>query len=83
MQNLGFVYELYMFLIFKNCLVSFSKETLLFRHESLMKQLFKAILLITQTFIVSSSLMLLIKTVLFTFCSTKKETKSKKQRQRF
>ena len=30
MRNLGFVYELYMFLIFKNCLVSFSKETLLF-----------------------------------------------------
>ena len=48
MQNLGFVYELYMLLILKNCLVSFSKPTFLFWHGSLMTQWVKAILMITQ-----------------------------------
>ena len=44
MQNLGFVYNLYMFLVLKNCLVLFSKHTFL----SLMTQWVKVISLITQ-----------------------------------
>ena len=62
----------YMFFILKNCLLLFSKHALLFWHGSLMTQWVKAILLITQKFHLSSFLMLLIKTVLFTFCPTKK-----------
>ena len=48
MQNLNFVYELYIFLILKKCLVFFSKHTLLFWHGSLMTQWVKGILLITK-----------------------------------
>ena len=73
MQNLGFVYELYMSLILKNCEVSFSNHRLMFCHGSLMTQWVKAILLITLKPHLSSFLMLLIKKVLFTFCSTKKK----------
>ena len=73
MQNLSFVYELYMFLILKNCLVSISKHMIMLRHGSLMTQLVKAILLITQKSPLPSFLMHLIKTVLFTFHPTKKK----------
>ena len=79
MQNLGFVYNLYMFLVLKNCLVLFSKHTFL----SLMTQWVKVISLITQKSYLSFFLVLLIKTVLFTFHSIKKDTKSKGQRKRF
>ena len=78
MQNLGFVYNLYMFLVLKNCLVLFSKHMFL----SLMTQWVKVISLITQKSYLSFFLMLLIKTVLFTFHSIKKDTKSKGQRKR-
>ena len=80
MQNLGFVYELYMLLILKNCLVSFSKLTLLFWHGSLMTQWVKVILLITQKSHLSSCRMLIIKTVLFTFCHIKKESFKEKDK---
>ena len=80
MQNLGFVYELYMLLILKNCLVSFSKPTLLFWHGSLMTQWVKVILLITQKSHLSSCRMLIIKTVLFTFCHIKKESFKEKDK---
>ena len=73
----------YMFLILKNYLVSFSKYKVLFWHGSLMTKWVKAILLITQRSHLSSFLMLLIITFLFTSCPTKKETKNKGQRQRF
>ena len=82
MQNLYFAYGLYMFLILKNCLVLFSKHALLFWHGSLMTQLVKVILLIPQKSHLSSFLVLLVKTVLFT-SYPKKKTKSKEQRQRF
>ena len=82
MQNLYFAYELYMFLILKNCLVLFSKHALLFWHGSLMTQLVKVILLIPQKSHLSSFLVLLVKTVLFA-SYPKKKTKSKEQRQRF
>ena len=82
MQNLYFAYGLYMFLILKNCLVLFSKHALLFWHGSLMTQLVKVILLIPQKSHLSSFLVLLVKTVLFT-SYLKKKTKSKEQRQRF
>ena len=77
MQNLGFVYELYMFLVLKKCLVLFSMHTLLFLYGSMMTQWVKSILLITQKSHLLSFLILLIKTVLFTFCPTKTDTKSK------
>ena len=77
MQNLGFVYKLYMFLILKNCLVSFSRHMLLFWHSSLMTQWIKAILLITQKSNLSSFLVLLIKTCLFIFCPAKKRLEAK------
>ena len=83
MQNLGFFYELYMFSILKNCLISFSKHTLFFWHGSLMTQNVKAILLITQKSDLPSFLKLSIKTDLFTFRPTiKKKTKSEGQLQR-
>ena len=72
MQNLSFVYELYMFLILKNCLVSISKHMIMLQHGSLMTQLVKTTLLITQKSPLPSLLMHLIKTVLFTFHPTKK-----------
>ena len=79
MQNLSFAYELYMFLILKN-LVSISKHMIILRHGSLMTQLVKAILLITQKSPLLSFLMQLIRTALFTLRPTKKETTSKGQR---
>ena len=82
-QNLGFVYELHMFLILKSCLVSFAKYTLLFCHGSLMTILAETVLLITQKSHLSSLLTLLIIMILFTFCPTKKQTKGKGQRQGF
>ena len=51
--------------------------------QSLMTQSVKAILLITQKSHLLSFFMLLIKTVLFTLCPTKKQTKSKRHRQSF
>ena len=48
MLNLDFAYELYMFLILKNSLVSLSIHTLLFKRVSLMTQWVTAFLLITQ-----------------------------------
>ena len=71
MQNLCSVFELYMFLIFKNCLVLFSKHTRFFWQGLL------AILLITQKSHLPSFIMILIKTVLFTFFPTKKRLKAK------
>ena len=82
-QNLGFVYELQMFLILKSCLVSFAMYTLLFCHGSLMTILAETVLLITQKSHLSSFLTLLIIMILFTFCPTKKQTKGKGQRQGF
>ena len=80
MKNLGFVYELYMFLILKNCLVFLSKHTLLFWHGSWMNQWFKTILFITKKSHLSSFLMFLIKIVLFTFCPTKKKRLKAKEK---
>ena len=77
MQNLYFAYELYMFLILKNCLVLFSKHALLFWHGSLMTQLVKVILLIPQKAHLSSFLVLLVKTVLFASYPKKKRLKAK------
>ena len=74
MRKLGFVYKLYVF----NWLVSFLKHTLLLWHGWLMTQRVKAILLITQNSHLSYFLILLIKTVSFTFYSAKK----KKRRER-
>ena len=72
MQNLSFVYELYMFLILKNCLVSISKHMIMLGHWSLMTQSVKAILLITQKSPLASFLMQLIRTALFTFREKKR-----------
>ena len=67
-----------MFSILKNCLISFSKQTLLFWHGSLMTQNVKAILLITQKSDLPSFLTLSIKTDLFTFRpAIKKRLKAK------
>ena len=56
MLNLDFAYELYRFLILKNCLVSLSIHTLLFWRVSLMTQWVTAFLLITQKSHLSSFL---------------------------
>ena len=72
MQNVGFVYEFYMFLILKNALVSFSNHMLLFFfcNESLMNGWEKVILLTAQKSHLSSFLNVLIKTVLFNLFPT-------------
>ena len=57
MLNLDFVYELYMFLILKNCLVSLSIHTRLFWRVSLMTQWVTDFLLITQKSHLSSFIM--------------------------
>ena len=67
-----------MFLILKSCLVSFSKRTLLFFTNNPNVQ---AISLNTQKSRFSSFLIPVIKTVLFTFCPTRKK-KQKKRNER-
>ena len=68
-----------MFLILKSWLVSFSKRTLLFFTNNPNVQ---AISLNTQKSRFSSFLIPVIKTVLFTFCPTRKKKQKKKKNER-
>ena len=73
MQNVGFVYELYMLLIHKKYLASFSNHIFLFWHGFLKAHWVKLFLLITQKSHFSSFLMVLIKRLYSPFALQKRD----------